>query len=328
MTKKILVVGGAGYIGSHCVLDLKEKGYTPVVLDNFSTGDRKIAQKLNVDVIEGDISSYDVCIQVLEQIKPEAVMHFAAYAYVGESVTNPAKYYSNNVSATLTLLTAMKDVGVNKFIFSSTCATYGIPDVVPITEKTPQAPINPYGHSKLMVEQIIKDFSHAYGLKYVMFRYFNAAGAHPDGEIGEIHDPETHLIPLTIFSAQGKNTLQIFGSDYPTSDGTCIRDYIHISDIALAHRLGVERLLAGKESDIFNIGNGLGYSIKEVIESVEEVSGCKVSYSYKERRAGDPPSLVADATKIKEVLGWQPAFPKLKQIIETAWRWHASREPV
>jgi UDP-glucose 4-epimerase len=250
-------------------------------------------------------------------------MHFAAFAYVGESVTDPAKYYRNNLTGTLNLLDAMRSVGCSKLIFSSTCATYGVPAELPISEQCPQNPINPYGHSKLMVERVLKDYAAAYNLKSVIFRYFNAAGADEQGRIGEYHSPETHAVPLVIKAAMGRARFKVFGKDYPTADGTCIRDYIHVSDIATAHVLGLKQLENGAESDIFNIGNGQGYSVLQLIEAVEKVSGKKVQYDLEQRRAGDPPMLVASAGKIRRVLGWEPRYPKIEDIVSTAWSWHA-----
>lgn len=253
-------------------------------------------------------------------------MHFAAFAYVGESVKNPAKYYWNNVAGTLTLLQAMCEAGVNKFVFSSTCATYGVPDTIPITENQPQHPINPYGRSKWMVEQILKDFSAAYGLRSVCFRYFNAAGADPDGQLGEDHNPETHLIPLVLQVALGqRDCVSILGTDYPTPDGTCIRDYIHVTDLAQAHMLGVRYLLDGGESQIFNLSNGNGFSVREVIETTKTVTGRPIAVTEKARRPGDPPVLVGSSEKAWQVLGWRPQYPELADIIRHAWCWHQNR---
>jgi UDP-glucose 4-epimerase len=322
MNSKILVVGGAGYIGSHCCLDLKERGLTPVIVDNFSTSNSAIPKTIGVEVEQGDISDYDFCVKVIKKHNPIAVMHFAAFAYVGESVLDPLKYYINNFSSTVTLLKAMITCDVKKFIFSSTCATYGTPETLPITESTKQNPINPYGRSKLFVEHAVKDFAAAYGLQFVMFRYFNAAGAHQSGIIGEDHNPETHLIPLVIDSAINGSKIKIFGSDYPTNDGTCVRDYIHVSDIAAAHSLGFEFMCNSAESRIYNIGNGNGYSNLEVIKTVEKISNSTVNFELVERRAGDPPVLVADATLLKKELNWNPKYPDLESIVQTAYKWH------
>lgn len=320
--KKIFVVGGGGYIGSQAVLDLKDSGYNPIIVDSFVTGNRDLASKLGVEILEGDVGDETFLKEIFSKHTPDSVMHFAAYAYVGESVKDPQKYYKNNVENTLKLLQVMREKKVSKFIFSSTCATYGIPATVPITEDTPQAPVNPYGKTKLVVEGILKDFSAAYGLSFVAFRYFNAAGGDPKGRVGERHDPETHLIPLAFDAASGKAPLSVFGSDYPTADGTCIRDYIHVSDIAQAHILGVKYLEGGGQSDFMNIGNGNGFSVLEVIKTVEAVSGKKVPFSMGARREGDPPALVAKADKIKKVLQWKAAYPDLKVIVETAWDWY------
>ncbi len=322
--KNIIVFGGAGYIGSHAVLALAEAGYSPIIYDNFSNGNRSIATKLAVPLIEGEISDRKLLAQSFDKFAPTAVMHFAAYAYVGESVEDPSKYYNNNVNTTLVLLDEMRKANINNFIFSSTCATYGVPDRFPIDEQTTQCPVNPYGHTKLMVEQILSDFDKAYNFKSVIFRYFNAAGAHPSGSIGELHNPETHLIPLTFSAATGGAALKVFGNDYDTQDGTCIRDYIHVSDIAEAHVLGLEYLLKNKKSDVFNIGTGTGTSVLEIIKSVEKISGKKVQFLMNPRRAGDPAKLVADSLKIKKILGWNPKYSDLETIIKTAWNWHIS----
>ncbi len=322
MGHKVLVVGGAGYIGSHCALMLKEQGFAPVIVDNFSCGKRFIAERIGFPLAEGDIGQPAFVRDVLEEYKPVAVMHFAAFASVPESVANPGKYYQNNVAATLNLLDAMRDAGVNNFIFSSTCATYGVPEQLPMTEATPQNPINAYGRSKLHVEQILFDYASAYGLKSVIYRYFNAAGASPTGVIGEAHDPETHLIPLVIRAAQGLMRLKVFGQDYPTPDGTNVRDYIHVNDISQAHILGLKKLLDGGETSVYNIGNGQGYSNLEIIRMVEKVTGMSVGFDLADRRAGDPPSLVAENTKLTSELGWKPEFPDLESIVTTAWNWH------
>ncbi|MDJ0795839.1 MAG: UDP-glucose 4-epimerase GalE [Calothrix sp. MO_167.B12] len=323
----ILVTGGAGYIGSHTVLALKQAGYEVIVLDNLVYGHQDLVEKvLQVELIVGDISDRSLLDNLFQTRNITAVMHFSAYAYVGESVQEPAKYYNNNVVATLNLLEAMQAARINKFVFSSTCATYGVPDVVPITEDHPQNPINPYGASKLMVERILADFDVAYNLKSVRFRYFNAAGADPEGRLGEDHTPETHLIPLVIFTALGKReSISIFGNDYPTPDGTCIRDYIHVTDLADAHILGLEYLLKGGDSEVFNLGNGYGFSVKKVIETTKQVTGKDIKIVECDRRPGDPPVLIGSAEKATNILGWQPQYSSLEDIIAHAWQWHQKR---
>ncbi len=323
----ILVTGGAGYIGSHTVQALKGAGYGVVVLDNLVYGHRELVESvLQVKLVVGDISDRPLLDQLFATHSIAAVMHFAAYAYVGESVTAPAKYYRNNVVGTLTLLEAMVAASVKNFVFSSTCATYGTPEKVPIPEEHPQNPINPYGSSKLMVEKILADFEGAYGLKSVIFRYFNAAGADPSGELGEDHNPETHLIPLVLLAALGKReSVSIFGTDYPTPDGTCIRDYIHVVDLADAHLLGLEQLLRGGDSEIFNLGNGSGFSVRQVIEAARQVSGKTIKVIEGDRRPGDPPILVGSSEKARKILGWQPRYPDIKDILIHAWNWHQRR---
>ncbi|MBO3463745.1 UDP-glucose 4-epimerase GalE [Aetokthonos hydrillicola Thurmond2011] len=323
----ILVTGGAGYIGSHAVLALKQAGYDVVVLDNLVYGHRDLVEEvLQVELIVGDTGDRPLLDNLFNTHNIEAVMHFSAYAYVGESVTDPAKYYRNNVVGTLTLLEAMLAASVKKFVFSSTCATYGIPQFIPLTENHPQNPINPYGATKLMVERILSDFSVAYDFRSVCFRYFNAAGAHPKADLGEDHNPETHLIPLVLFAALGKReSISIFGTDYPTPDGTCIRDYIHVSDLADAHILGLEYLLKGGVSETFNLGNGNGFSVREVIEATTAVTGKEIKVLERDRRPGDPPSLIGSSEKARKVLGWEPRYPSLKEIIAHAWEWHKKR---
>jgi UDP-glucose 4-epimerase len=322
----ILVVGGAGYIGSHAVLALQQSGYNVVVLDNLVYGHRDFMETLQVELIEGDMNDRPLLDQLFATHDIAAVMHFAAYAYVGESVTEPAKYYRNNVVATLTLLEAMLAAGIKQFVFSSTCATYGVPKTVPIPEDHPQSPINPYGMTKLMVEKILADFDRAYGLKSVCFRYFNAAGADPEGRLGEDHNPETHLIPLVLQTALGKReSISVFGTDYPTEDGTCIRDYIHVTDLATAHVLGLEYLLKGGDSDFFNLGNGSGFSVKQVIEAGRQVTGREIKAVELERRPGDPPALIGSSEKARTILGWQPQYPGINEIIQHAWNWHQKR---
>ncbi|MBE9018330.1 UDP-glucose 4-epimerase GalE [Chroococcidiopsis sp. CCALA 051] len=323
----ILVTGGAGYIGSHAVLALKRAGYGVVVLDNLVYGHRDLVEQvLQVDLIVGDINDRPLLDELFAKYDIAAVMHFSAYAYVGESVTTPDKYYRNNVVATLTLLEAMQAASIDKFVFSSTCATYGVPKTVPIPEDHPQSPINPYGATKLMVERILADFDVAYGFKSVCFRYFNAAGADPTGLLGEDHDPETHLIPLVLQTALGKRqSVSIFGTDYDTPDGTCIRDYIHVSDLADAHILGVEYLLQGGDSTIFNLGNGNGFSVREIIDTAKQVTGREIKVVESDRRAGDPPALVGSGEKARKILGWNPQYPQIDKIISHAWNWHQKR---
>lgn len=322
----ILVTGGAGYIGSHAVLALKRAGYEVVVLDNLVYGHRDLVEKLQVNLIVGDTSDRTLLDHLFTNHNISAVMHFAAYAYVGESVTDPSKYYRNNVIGTLTLLDAMMAASIKKFVFSSTCATYGIPKTVPIPEDHPQNPINPYGASKLMVERMLSDFDTAYDFKSVCFRYFNAAGADPNGLLGEDHNPETHLIPLVLQTALGKReSVSIFGTDYDTSDGTCIRDYIHVTDLANAHVLGLEYLLKAGDSTVFNLGNGNGFSVQEVIETAKEVTGKEIKVQKCDRRPGDPPILVGSSDKARTILGWHPQYGDLKDILSHAWKWHQNR---
>jgi UDP-glucose 4-epimerase len=323
----ILVTGGAGYIGSHAVLQLKQAGYNVVVLDNLVYGHRDIVEQvLQVEFVEGDTNDRPLLDQLFARYPIAAVMHFAAYAYVGESVQDPDKYYRNNVIGTLTLLEAMLAANVKQFVFSSTCATYGVPKTVPIPEDHPQNPINPYGMTKLMVEHILSDFDGAYGLKSVCFRYFNAAGADPAGQLGEDHQPETHLIPLVLQTALGlRESVAVFGTDYPTDDGTCIRDYIHVTDLASAHVLGLEYLLKGGQSDRFNLGNGSGFSVKDVIETARRVTGREIKVVEQDRRPGDPPALIGSAEKARTILGWQPQYGDLNEIIRHAWSWHQKR---
>lgn len=323
----ILVTGGAGYIGSHAVLALKQAGYPVVVLDNLVYGHRELVEEtLKTELIVGDTSDRDLLDQLFASRPIAAVMHFAAYAYVGESVQDPAKYYRNNVVGTLTLLEAMIAADIKTFVFSSTCATYGVPQTTPIPEDHPQHPINPYGMTKLMVEHMLRDFDRAYGLKSVCFRYFNAAGADPNGLLGEDHNPETHLIPLVLLTALGqRDRIKVFGTDYDTPDGTCIRDYIHVSDLASAHVLGLEYLLQGHESNTFNLGNGMGFSVHQVIEAARAITGQPIAVEVCDRRPGDPPALVGSGDRAKTILGWQPQYPDLTQIITHAWQWHQAR---
>jgi UDP-glucose 4-epimerase len=317
----ILVVGGAGYIGSHMCKYLAQSNYTPIVLDNLVHGHRE-AVKWG-PFIEGSMENKDILNMIFTEFEIVAVMHFAAFAYVGESVTNPGKYYGNNVAATISLLETMRKHNVLKFLFSSTCATYGEPVEIPITERHPQKPINPYGRSKLMVEQILDDYQSAYGLNSISLRYFNAAGADPDGEIGEDHNPETHLIPLILQTALGqRDEITIFGDDYPTEDGTCIRDYIHVTDLAQAHLLALEELMNSSIGGKYNLGNDDGNSVKQVIDIAQNVIGEKIPSKIVERRPGDPAILIGSSEKAIKELGWKPQFADLKSILETAWRWH------
>jgi UDP-glucose 4-epimerase len=323
----VLVTGGAGYIGSHTVLALKEAGYRVVVLDNLVYGHRDVVDEvLQVEFISGDISDRALLDEVFRTYPIQAVLHFAAYAYVGESVTEPAKYYRNNVVGTLTLLEAMVHAEVFTFVFSSTCASYGNPHQIPIPEDHPQSPINPYGMTKLMVEHILEDFDRAYGMRSVRFRYFNAAGADPQGRLGEDHNPETHLIPLVLLTALGKrDRITVFGTDYKTPDGTCIRDYIHVTDLAQAHVQGLEYLLNDGETSVFNLGNGDGFSVKEVITAATEVTGLPIAIEEGLRRAGDPAILIGSATKARKILGWDPQYKDIGIILEHAWAWHQKR---
>lgn len=319
--KHVLVTGGAGYIGSHACKALAAAGYVPVAFDNLVYG-HEWAVRWG-PFVQGDILDRPALDAVMEKYQPVAVMHFAAFAYVGESVGNPIKYYRNNVSGSLCLLAAMCDRGVGKFILSSTCATYGLPDAVPIPEIHPQRPINPYGASKLMVEQILRDVGPAHGLCSISLRYFNAAGADPDGEIGESHDPETHLIPLVLDAAAGvRPEIVVHGDDYDTPDGTCIRDYIHVTDLANAHVLALRALEAGAATTAYNLGNGHGFSVKEVIDTARLVTGRDIPVRIGARRPGDPPRLVGDATRIRKELGWRPEHSDLAEMIGSAWKWH------
>lgn len=333
MTQKkgaVLVTGGAGYIGSHAVISLIEKGFRVIVLDNLVYGHADLVENLpGVELIQGDIGDSALVEEILTDFQVEAVMHFAAYAYVGESVTDPAKYYSNNVGGTLRLLEAMRACNVKRIIFSSTCATYGIPETLPISEQDPQRPINPYGTTKLTVERILQDYDHAYQFRFVTFRYFNAAGADPLTRAGEDHTPETHLIPLMLDVALGKRTnILIFGDDYPTRDGTCIRDYIHVSDLADAHVLGLEYLLSNDMSEIFNLGTSRGFSVHEILDVVREVTGHGVPAEVAPRREGDPAVLLANPEKCKRVLGWEPKHSSINDIIVHAWQWHKVRHDI
>ncbi len=325
--KTVLVTGGAGYIGSHAVLALARAGVKVVVLDNLVYGHREATEWLHgVELYTGDIGNRELLRRIFAEHPIDAVMHFAAYAYVGESVTNPGKYYLNNVSATLVLLDEMVAAGILNFVFSSTCATYGVPVKLPLTEDHSQIPINPYGQTKLMVEKILADFDRAHGLKSVCFRYFNAAGADPEGRIGEMHDPETHLIPLVLDAASGtREFISIFGTDYETPDGTCIRDYIHVADLADAHLLGLSFLESEKRSMSFNLGNEQGTSVREIIDAAVRVTGKEVPVREADRREGDPPILVGSSALAERTLGWKPQFGDIETIVRHAWRWHQSK---
>jgi UDP-arabinose 4-epimerase len=324
-TLPVLVTGGAGYIGSHTCKALATAGFFPVSIDNLVYG-HKWAAKWG-PLIKGDINDRDLLERVFRTYGPVAVLHFAAFAYVGESVTSPDKYYRNNVVGTLTLLDVMLSHGCKNLIFSSTCATYGLPRRLPITEDHEQRPINPYGWSKLMIEQIVRDYERAYNLRHVSLRYFNASGADPDGEIGEDHDPETHLIPVAIQAAlRERPYVEIYGTDYPTEDGTAVRDYIHVSDLASVHVLALEHLIRGKNSLSVNVGTGHGCSVREVIKAVESAIMREVPTRECPRRAGDPPVLVAKSALAVDSFGWLPRFTDINAIVRTAVRWHLSRQ--
>lgn len=320
MQERILITGGAGYIGSHTCLELAQHGYQVVALDNLCQGHRDFARF--GEFILGDVGDQDLLDLVFSKYDIKAVMHFAAHTNVGESVLNPAKYYLNNLRNTAILLEAMRRASVKYFVFSSTCATYGLPVSLPLLESNPQLPISPYGRSKLMIEQILQDYSTGYGLNYVALRYFNAAGADSEGRLGERHDPETHLIPLVLMAALDPDReVRVFGTDYDTLDGTCIRDYIHVTDLARAHQLALDYLLDGGESAAFNIGNGRGFSVKEVLDCAARVTGKPIRVVNGERRPGDLPCLVGGTEKIRRVLGWEPRIAALEDIIKTAWKW-------
>lgn len=322
----VLIVGGAGYIGSFMDRLLIERGYKTTVLDNLSTGHRSSVSDES-EFIKGDLSDFDLLEKILQSRKIDVVMHFAAFALVGESVKYPVKYFENNVANTINLLLAMKRTGVKHFVFSSTAAVYGEPQSIPLTEDHPVQPINPYGSSKALVEQVLNDLFRADDLKYVSLRYFNAAGAHPDGNMGEDHSSETHLIPLVLKAVlegnSGGKPLKIFGTDYDTKDGTCIRDYIHVLDLAEAHILAMKYLLDGGESDVFNLGNEKGFSVLEVVKAAEKITGKLVPVVNEQRRAGDPSVLIASSGKISKKLGWKPKYAELESILETAWKWHS-----
>ncbi|HVQ64801.1 MAG TPA: UDP-glucose 4-epimerase GalE [Terriglobia bacterium] len=321
----ILVTGGAGYIGSHTVKALRNSGFDPLIFDNFSTGHRNFVG--STKLVDGDLSNPDRLKQVFEDNPIEGVLHFAGKALVPESHRSPELYYATNVTGGINLLTAMKNAGVKKIIFSSTCATYGIPEKVPIDENTPQRPINPYGETKLAFEKALRWFQDSYGIEYLSLRYFNAAGADAEGDLGEDHDPETHLIPLVLDAAIGrKPEVRILGTDYPTPDGTCVRDFIHVSDLASAHVAGLQALLSGRvDSQAINLGTGSGYSVREVVETARRITKSEFLVTEAERREGDPPVLVAAVDRAKSKLGWKAVASDLEQIISSAWNWHRRR---
>lgn len=324
MSEAVLVTGGAGYIGSHACKVLARAGYEPVVFDNLSRGHREAVRW--GPLIEGSVAERGKLAAALADHRVSVVMHFAAYAYVGESVTDPALYYANNLGGSLSLLEAMREVGIDKIVFSSTCATYGTPAEVPIRETMPQLPVNPYGETKLATERALQWYGEAYGFRSVSLRYFNAAGADPEGEIGEQHDPETHLIPLVLEAALGdRPQVDIYGTDYPTPDGTAIRDYIHVQDLAEAHVRALEHLLAGGQSAALNLGTGRGHSVREVIRTAEAVSGKSIPCRETARRPGDPPILVADPGLAAGLLGWRAQVSDLETIVRTALAWRLSR---
>ena len=319
---KVAVTGGAGYVGSHALVALKNSGHQPIVLDNLYAGHAAAAG--DFEFVRVDLADEEEVLRIISESKVDAVMHFAASAYVDQSVHDPQSYYFNNVVNTLRLLRAMRRAGVERFVFSSSCTVYGIPARVPIDESFPIQPISPYGRTKAAVEAILEDYARAYGLKYASLRYFNAAGAMPDGSLGEDHRPETHLIPIVIQAALGKRkSVVIFGTDYPTPDGTCVRDYVHVLDLAAAHAMAMEAL-DERGPMVYDLSTGHGSSVKEVVEAVREVSGREVPVRIGPRRPGDAPELVGSARKIRAELGWQPARASLMQIVETAWKWHST----
>ncbi|MEM1312727.1 MAG: UDP-glucose 4-epimerase GalE [Patescibacteria group bacterium] len=322
MQKTILITGGAGYIGSQTNLYLLEQGFKTIVFDNLVYGYEEVVPKESI-LIKGDLADKNSLSEVFSNYQIDGVIHFAAYAYVGESVTDPQKYYHNNLVGTLNLLAAMKEYKVDKIVFSSTCATYGIPETLPITENTPQRPINPYGKTKLMIEEVFKDYYQAYNLNSISLRYFNACGGDPLLRTGELHDPETHLIPLVLEAAKDSSKLiKIFGDDYDTPDGTCVRDYIHTLDLASAHFKALQKLLDGEQvCEFVNLGTGQGFSVKEIIQTVEKITQSKVQSQVSSRRPGDPDKLIADITKANSFLGWRPENSALDYIVSTAWAW-------
>jgi len=318
---KVLVAGGAGYIGSHTVKELLREGYEVVVFDNFSTGKKELL--VGGELVEGDLMDKASIKEALRSKGIGAVLHFASLIQVGESYTNPLKYYTHNLTSSLNLLDAVLEAKVNAFIFSSSAAVYGIPLHIPIPENHPLNPVNPYGQTKVFVEKILEDYERAYGLKFISLRYFNAAGADPDGLLGEMHEPETHLIPnILLFLLGNKKGLDVYGTDFPTEDGTAIRDYIHVTDLAKAHVLALQRLLESSRSEFINLGANKGYSVLEVIKKTEKVTGHKVPYKERPRRKGDVPVLLASREKAEKILGWELSHSDIETIIETAWNWH------
>jgi UDP-glucose-4-epimerase GalE len=318
---KVLVAGGAGYIGSHTVKELLREGYEVIVFDNFSTGKKELL--VGGEVVEGDLMDKDSIMQALRSKGIGAVLHFASLIQVGESYTNPLKYYTHNLTSSLNLLDAVLEAKVKAFIFSSSAAVYGIPIQIPIPENHPLNPVNPYGQTKVFVEKILEDYERAYGLKFISLRYFNAAGADPDGLLGEMHEPETHLIPnILLFLLGVKKSLELYGIDFPTEDGTAIRDYIHVTDLAKAHVLALQKLLESSRSEFINLGANKGYSVLEVIQKTEKITGNKVLYKERPRRKGDVPVLLASREKAEKILGWKLSHSDIETIIETAWNWH------
>jgi UDP-glucose-4-epimerase GalE len=323
----ILVTGGAGYVGAHTCKTLRRAGYRPVVFDNLSTGHRSFVRW--GPLVQGDIRDHAAVLDAINYCKPKAVLHFAASACVGESVGDPSKYYDNNLAGSLSLLRAMLDADCRRLVLSSTCAVYGEPTELPISETSPLNPVNPYGASKLMVERILADYARAYAFQSIALRYFNASGADPDGELGELRDPETHLIPRAMMAIQGQITdFAVFGTDYDTPDGTPIRDYIHVSDLADAHVLALRRLMAGGPGGAFNLGTGRGYSVKQVLDAIATETGVRLNATEAPRRQGDPPVLVADAKRASTELGFAPSLSDLKSVVQTSWAWHQRAHPL
>jgi UDP-glucose-4-epimerase GalE len=320
----ILVTGGAGYVGSHACKALAAAGHTPVAYDNLGRGHRELVRWGPLEV--GDLADAARLDEVFGRHRPEAVMHFAAFAYVGESVEDPARYWRNNVGGTLELVEAARRAGVKALVFSSTCSTYGVPERTPIGEDAPQRPINPYGATKLAIERMLSDYAAAYGLRSVSLRYFNAAGCDPDGETGELHDPETHVIPRVLMAATGEiGEVEVFGTDYPTPDGTCLRDYVHVADLAQGHVQALDYLARGGAATAVNLGTGRGFSVREVIAAAEQVTGRRIPVRAAPRRPGDPPVLVADPARARALLGFAPRYTELAPIVATAWRWHTRK---